>query len=369
MHHLLQPFRPVAKGRNAQQRNRVRRIGVLSLFAQDDGQGKIWDAAFRRRLNGLGWVEGSNLEIQIRWAAGDLDRAKAFAKELTAFNPDVLLGITTPATAALQRETRTIPILFAAVSDPIGSGFVKSLANPDGNITGFMFIEASLASKWPDLMRAIAPQASSVGILFNPLTAPYARYYLEKFYPAAEMLHIEAIEAVVSSTADIESMMAKFGDAHAGVIVMPDTFPFTNRKKIISLAERYRLPIIYPFQTFVSDGGLMSYGADPIETHSGDNVGDQGRADYRRSLWDHAIVAVCGGRSNSCWLCLPPRRRRCCLGCSRTMLWECPSMCNIHGLRIILGTACCGCSAKSMSILCRAACAKARGQSHACPRS
>jgi putative tryptophan/tyrosine transport system substrate-binding protein len=150
----------------------------LSFFTQEDPQGKIWDVAFRKRLNALGWVEGRNLEIQLRWAAGDLDRVKVFAKELTALNPELLLGITTPVVAALQHETRTIPILFAAVSDPIGSGFGKSLSNPGGNITGYMFIEASLASKWPDLMRAIAPQVSRVGLLFNPATASYARYYL-----------------------------------------------------------------------------------------------------------------------------------------------------------------------------------------------
>jgi putative tryptophan/tyrosine transport system substrate-binding protein len=254
---------------HAQQGDRLHSLGVLSFFAQDDPQGKIYDVAFRKRLNALGWVEGRNLEIQPRWAAGDLDRVKVFAKELTALSPEVLLGITTPATAALQHETRTIPILFAAVSDPIGSGFVKSLSNPGGNITGYMFIEASLASKWPDLMHAIAPQVSRIGLLFNPATAPYARYYIEKFYPAAATLHVEAIEAVVTSTADIESTMAKFGDADAGLVVMPDSFLFTNRKKIISLAERYRLPTIYPFASFVAEGGLISYGADPIETFTG----------------------------------------------------------------------------------------------------
>jgi putative ABC transport system substrate-binding protein len=198
-----------------------------------------------------------------------LDRVKVFAKELTALDPELLLGITTPATAALQHETHTIPILFAAMSDPIGSGFVRSLANPDGNITGFMFIEASLAGKWPDIMRAIAPQVSSVGLMFNPVTAPYARYYLEMFYPAAATLHIETIEAVATSTADIESIMAKYSDVHAGLVVMPVTFLFANRKKIISLAERYHLPTIYPWQSFVAEGGLISYGADPIETFTG----------------------------------------------------------------------------------------------------
>lgn len=177
---------------HAQQGDRLHSLGVLSFFGQDDPQAKIWDVAFRKRLNALGWVEGSNLEIQPRWAAGDLDRVKVFAKELTALSPELLLGITTPATAALQHETRTIPILFAAMSDPIGSRFVKSLSDPGGNITGYMFIEASLASKWPDLMRAIAPQVSRIVLLFNPATAPYAHYYLEKFYPAAATLHIEA---------------------------------------------------------------------------------------------------------------------------------------------------------------------------------
>jgi putative ABC transport system substrate-binding protein len=169
----------------------------------------------------------------------------------------------------LQRETRTIPILFAAVSDPIGSGFVESLANPGGNITGFMFIETSVASKWPDFMHAIAPQVSSVALLFNPATAPYTRYYLEKLYPAAEMLHMEAIEVVVTSIDDIEGKIAKVGDAHAGLIVMPDPFMVANRGKIVSLAERYRLPTIYPYRGFVSEGGLMSYGVDPIETLTG----------------------------------------------------------------------------------------------------
>ena len=204
---------------HAQQGDRLHTVGVLSFFAQDDPQGKIYDVAFRKRLNALGWVEGRNLEIQPRWAAGDLDRVKVFAKELTALSPEVLLGITTPATAALQHD-------------------------------------------------AIAPQVSRIGLLFNPATAPYARYYIEKFYPAAATLHVEAIEAVVTST-DIESTMAKFGDADAGLDVMPDSFLFTNRKKIISLAERYRLPTIYPFPSFVAEGGLISYGADPIETFTG----------------------------------------------------------------------------------------------------
>jgi ABC-type uncharacterized transport system substrate-binding protein len=255
---------------HAQDNGRLARLGIVNLLAKNASQIEIGDIAIRKKLNDLGWGEGRNIDIQERWANGDLDRVKALAKELVALNPDALIGITTPATAALQHETKTIPIVFASVSDPIGSGFIKSLANPGGNITGFIFIEASLTGKWPELMRDVSPQVLRVCLLFNPSTAPYARFYLEKFNVAASQLHIEAIEGAVSSAADIEAVMAKLGgEAHAGLVVMPDTFTVENYRQIISLAERYRLPTIYPFQVFVTAGGLMSYGADVFETYTG----------------------------------------------------------------------------------------------------
>ena len=255
---------------HARDNGRVARVGIVNLLSEADSQTAIWEIALRKRLSDLGWVEGRNIDIQERWAAGDLDRVKALAREMVAFNPDVLIGITTPATAALQRETRTIPIVFAAVSDPIGSGFIKTLANPGGNITGCIFIEDSMTGKWPELMREIAPQVSRVCLLFNPSTAPYARFYLEKFNAAASQLHIEAVEGAITSGADIEAVIAKLaGEAHAGLVVMPDTFMVENRRQIISLAERYRLPAIYPFQFFVTAGGLMSYGADMADNFSG----------------------------------------------------------------------------------------------------
>jgi putative ABC transport system substrate-binding protein len=242
----------------------------VTLLSKGDSQGAFGDAALRKRLNELGWVDGHNIDIQERWANGDLDRVKALARELVALNPDVLIGITTPATAALQRETKTIPIVFASVSDPIGSGFIKSLANPGGNITGFMFIEASLTGKWSELMRDIAPQVSRVCLLFNPSTAPYARFYMDKFKAAASELHIEAIEGAVSSVADIDSTMAKLGsEANTGLVVMPDTFMVANLQQIVLLAASRRLPTIYPFQVFVTAGGLMSYGADVFDTWRG----------------------------------------------------------------------------------------------------
>src|SRR5262249_19882713 len=154
----------------AQQGGRVRRIGVLSSFAETDTEAQVWDAAFRKRLDELGGGDGRNVSIHYRWGGGSVARMNPFAEELGPLQPGVMLAVTTPATAALQRETRTIPIVFAIVSDPVGSGFVASLANPGGNITGFINIEASLPGKWLDLLREIAPQVSRVAFLFNPQT-------------------------------------------------------------------------------------------------------------------------------------------------------------------------------------------------------
>ena len=247
----------------AQQPERMRRIGVLSSLAETDPEAQAWDAAFRKRLIELQWIDGRSVHIDYRWGAGSVDRMQLFAKELVRLNPDVLLSISTPATAALQAETRTIPIVFAWVSDPVGSRFVSSLANPGGNITGFINIEASVIGKWHTLMREIAPQVSRIGFLFNPQTAPFAQYYLYTFRSAAAALAIEAIDAPVQSTEEVEAFMTKLGrEAGAGLVIMSDTSMNLYRKTIYSLAERYRLPTIYPYRFFVTEGGLMSYGID-----------------------------------------------------------------------------------------------------------
>lgn len=248
---------------HGQQPERTRRIGVLSSLAETDPEAQAWDAAFRTRLIELQWIDGRNVHIEYRWGAGSVDRMQLFAKELVRLNPDVLVTISTPATAALQAETRTIPIVFAWVSDPVGSRFVSSLANPGGNITGFINIEASVIGKWLTLMREIAPQVSRIGFLFNPQTAPFAQYYLYTFRSAAAALAIEAIDAPVHSTEEVEACMTKLGrEAGAGLVIMSDTSMNVYRKTIYSLAERYRLPTIYPYRFFVTEGGLMSYGID-----------------------------------------------------------------------------------------------------------
>ena len=248
---------------HAEQPEKMRRIGVLSSLAETDPEAQAWDAAFRKRLIELQWIDGRNVHVDYRWGAGSVDRMRLFAKELVRLNPDVLASISTPATAALQAETRKIPIVFAWVSDPVGSGFVTSLANPGGNITGFLNIEASVIGKWLTLMRDIAPQVSRIGFLFNPQTAPYAQYYLDTFRSAASALAIEAIDAPVHSTEEVEAFMTKFGgEPGAGLVVMSDTSMNVFRTTIYSLAERYRLPTVYPYRFFVAEGGLMSYGID-----------------------------------------------------------------------------------------------------------
>jgi putative ABC transport system substrate-binding protein len=254
----------------AQQREGLRRIGVLSSFAETDLEAQAWDTAFRKRLDELGWTDGRNIQVDYRWGAGNLDRVQLFAKELVQLNPEVLIAVSTAATAALQRQTRTIPIVFAVVSDPIGSGFVASLNRPGGNITGFINIESSLIGKWLGLLREIAPQVSRVACMFNPKTAPYARYYLETFKSVAAALAIEPIEAIVHSAAEIEAVMTMLGgQAGAGLVVMPEPFMQGNRATIISLAARYRLPTVYPFRFFVTAGGLMSYGVDLADSLRG----------------------------------------------------------------------------------------------------
>jgi putative ABC transport system substrate-binding protein len=252
-------------GARAQQPARMRRIGVLTTFGDSDALAQGWDAAFRKRLDESGWHDSRNVQIDHRWAAGNADRLQAFAKELVVLQPDVIFAVTTPTVAALLRETRTLPIVFAQVSDPVGSGFVASLARPGGNVTGFtnINIESSIGGKWLELVKEIAPAVRRVAMIYNPPTSPFAGYYLRPFEAAGPAYGVQASAAAVHSDADIENTLdALAREPGGGFVVLPDTFTGTHRDQIVSLAARYRLPAVYPFRWFAEIGGLLSYGID-----------------------------------------------------------------------------------------------------------
>jgi putative tryptophan/tyrosine transport system substrate-binding protein len=248
----------------AQQGEQVRRVGVLMSDAESDPEAQANAAAARQGLQELGWTDGRNVRIDYRWAGGDKDRMRALATELVALQPDVILARSTPATAALKAETRTIPIVFTTVSDPIGSGFVASVARPGGNITGFTNFESSMGGKWLGLLKEIAPRVTRTGMMFNPETAPYAQYYMRPFEAAARSFAVEPVLAPVHDDSDIVAMIESLTrEPNAGLIVLPDAFTTsTHRKQIFEQASRRQLPTIYPYRFMAAEGGLMSYGID-----------------------------------------------------------------------------------------------------------
>jgi putative ABC transport system substrate-binding protein len=247
----------------AQQPEQVRRIGVLMSYLESDPEAQAWYAAFREGLQKLGWTEGRNIQIDNRWAApDDAELMREFAKELIALQPDLIVSGTT--TTALLEYTRTISIVFVLVSDPVGSGFVASFSRPGGNVTGFNVSEQTLAGKWLELLKYIAPHVARVAMLFNPVSAAaFAEYWLTPFKAAAPSLGVEAIAAPVRDRSELESVIAaQAREPNAGLIAMPDSFTDTHRAEITSLAARYRLPAVYPFRLFAEAGGLLSYGLD-----------------------------------------------------------------------------------------------------------
>jgi ABC-type uncharacterized transport system substrate-binding protein len=252
---------------HAQQSERVRRIGALMAYPESDPEAQARVVAFRDGLQKLGWTEGLNIRLEIRWAAPDDPESRPrLAKELVALQPDLLLSHGTPNTATLLQHTRTIPIVFAALSDPVGSGFVASFSQPGGTVTGFANMEPTMASKWLELLKEVAPRVERVAILFNPATAPYAEYWQNPFKAAAASLAVEASAAHVHATWELESVVAAHAHApNGGLIVMPDTFTSTHRAEIIALAALHRLPAVYPFRFFAELSGLLSYGNNLID--------------------------------------------------------------------------------------------------------
>jgi putative ABC transport system substrate-binding protein len=247
----------------AEQLEQMRRIGVLMSLADSDPDAQARVATFRKGLQTLGWVEGRNVRIDIRWAASDAALMQRFAKELIALQPDLILSHNTPTTASLLQQTRTIPIVFVIVSDPVGSGFVASFPRPGGNVTGFTNIEPTMAGKWLELLKEVAPNVTRVALLFNPATAPYAEYYLGPLKAAAASFAVKAIAAPVRDARELESVVAaQAREPNSGLLVMPDSFMNIHSADIVSLAARHRLPAIYPFRFFAEGGGLLSYGND-----------------------------------------------------------------------------------------------------------
>jgi putative ABC transport system substrate-binding protein len=248
----------------AQQPERVRRIGVLMGF--DDPYAQSYVTAFRGALTKLGWAEGSNLRTEVRWGAGDADKIRSFAKELVDLRPDAIVGQSTPVVAALARETQTIPIVFLNVADPIGSGFVASLARPGGNLTGFTTDNSAFGGKWVQLLKEIAPRTIRVALMFNPTTAVPLKFYLPSVQAAASTSGVEVNATPVHAKDEIEGVIAAQGrDQGSSLIVMPDPFNGANREEITLLAARYRVPAMYYRREFAKAGGLIAYASDFAE--------------------------------------------------------------------------------------------------------
>jgi putative tryptophan/tyrosine transport system substrate-binding protein len=249
----------------AQSRERVRRIGVLMAGDENDLLSKTFISAFTQALAGLGWTDGRNLRIDLRWGGGDTNRIQALAQELVGLQPDIVLANGTPAAAALQRETRTIPIVFVNVSDPVVSGIVTALNQPGGNITGFALYEAPLGSKWLELLLEIAPGLKRVAIMFNPDTAPVS-VYMPSFETAARSLNVVPIIASVHDDLEIETAIIGLGrEPGGGLVLMPDAFTVVHRVPVISGAARNNVPAVYWRSDFARDGGLLSYGPDQVD--------------------------------------------------------------------------------------------------------
>ncbi|HEV8553146.1 MAG TPA: ABC transporter substrate-binding protein [Casimicrobiaceae bacterium] len=247
---------------------RIRRIGALIGFAETDSYGQASAHAFRQGLEQLGWVEGRNIRVDYRFAAGDPALYKTYADELVGLRPDAILAGATPAVAVLQPMTRTIPIVFVLTADPVGQGFVQSLARPGGNITGFGVYVAPMMGKWLGLFKEIAPGLRHVAVIFNPDNASFAKSFNQAIEAAAQSLGVSVTLAPVHDDAAIEAAVAaQAQQSGGGVIVLPDSFVITHRKTIIAAAARYRLPTFGMNDLFPRDGGLMSYSIDSLDTY------------------------------------------------------------------------------------------------------
>ncbi len=252
----------------AQERVRVRRIGVIMIYAKADPEGQARFSALRDRLHKLGWTEGSNIQIDVRWAAGKIDRMRADAFEFVSMPVDVIVASSTPLIGVLKLLTQTIPIVFVQVVDPLGSGFITSYARPTGNITGFTDFDTSIAGKWMEVLKEAAPFVSRVTVLTDPKQSNH-QAFLDVIETTALSLKIQILASGVSDRVEIEqAITAMAGQTDRGLVVLPGPVNNTLRDSIIKLAARYRLPAIYPHKYYVKDGGLLCYGIDQVDQWS-----------------------------------------------------------------------------------------------------
>ena len=249
----------------AQQPERMRRVSLLLGYSEDDAEGQASVAALRQTLQELGWAEGRNIRIDTHWAGADPNKARTLAKELVGITPDVIVSSSNLVTEIVQQETRTIPIVFVFVGDPVGSGFVTNVAHPGGNLTGFPVFETAIAGKWVEILNEVAPHVSRVAFIMVPETPAHVGF-LRAAEAAAAPLRVKLIALGVRTAAEIERAVSEFaGEPNGGLIVVPHAVTVQHRNVILGLAARYRLPALYPLRNFATSGGLVSYGTNPIE--------------------------------------------------------------------------------------------------------
>jgi putative ABC transport system substrate-binding protein len=246
------------------QSDRVRRIGVLMSAAEGDAPSVARLTAFREKLDTLGWTVGHNLQIDYRWDVFDPERAKATVSELLRLSPDVIIANSVSATQAAKQATNTVPIIFTVVSEPISLGFVASLSHPGGNVIGFTTLEPSIATRWLELLKEIAPEITRAAFMFNPDSTRASPLFYKSIEVAAAKLSIEPVMVMVRQAEEIETVLGGLGE-RSGLIVQPDTFLNFHRKLIFNSADRHSLPAVYPYGWYAREGGLMAYGPDIVE--------------------------------------------------------------------------------------------------------
>jgi putative tryptophan/tyrosine transport system substrate-binding protein len=251
----------------AQQPDRMRRIGMMLPASEGDPETQARLIAFRVGLEQLGWLEGRNVRFEYRWPAGNTELMKVYAAELVAATPDLILTGLTPGVKALRSETHSIPIIFANIADPVGSGLIPSLAKPEGNVTGFTAVEYAIVGKWLELLKEMAPRVERVALIGNP-DVIFAKSFMQSLEAIAPSFGVSAVAIEARNAKDIELALETFAlSPNGGLLVVPEFTATLHRNHIFNLAARHRLPAVYPFRYYAVDGGLASYGPDQIEQY------------------------------------------------------------------------------------------------------